>query len=267
MYNIIMSKQTPILHYEISGQGKTVVLLHGFMASSRYWHRVVAMLSKRYRVVAIDLLGFGDSPKPGCSRYDYTAHIESIDATLTAIGIRQRFVLVGHSMGALIALRYARLHAERVSRLVLANMPIYLTKQQAKENILGQSLLYWFALRPGLHSVIWPIFKLASQLHLLPIKDIEAAGARSNYIFQSTGISRLRSLRNIIYAAKIETDLRALQVATTLVSGVHDRRAKYSSALPGLQLSKLVDIQNIAGGHHFPLRRPDLFLGLVATQS
>ena len=259
-----MSKQIPILHHEISGSGHTVVLLHGFMASSRYWDKVIALLSRRYRVVAIDLLGFGKSPKPGCSRYDYDAQLASINATLEVVGVK-KFILIGHSMGALIALRYARVFPSRVKRLLLANMPILMNTKQAKENILGENLLYWLALRPGLHAVIWPIFRISAALGLLPSKNIEAAGARKSYIFQSTGISRLRSLRNVIYAAKIEADLRALEMSTTILSGLQDTRAKYLDVLPRLRLNSNIVLQNMAGGHHFPLTQPHVFEEIIGS--
>lgn len=258
-------KQTLILHYEIAGHGQTVVLLHGFMASSRYWNKVIAELSQKYRVIAIDLLGFGDSPKPSCSRYDYDAQMNSINATLDELKVKEKFILVGHSMGALIALRYARVHGKCVERLVLANMPILFTKKQAKQNILGQSLLYRIALRPGIHAIVWPIFKLVMKLRFASTKLNDSPLARIAYLFQSTGISRLRSLKNVIYVAKIEADLRALAMATTVLSGLHDKRAKYADVLPRLQLGQHVRITNVAGGHHFPITQPQLFADIIAT--
>jgi pimeloyl-ACP methyl ester carboxylesterase len=249
-------KQIPVLHYEVSGNGPTVVLLHGYMASSRYWQRTTTSLAADHRVIAIDLLGFGKSPKPACSRYDYEAQLASINATLATLDVSEPFILVGHSMGALLALRFTRQYGERVEKLVLANMPIFLTRRQAKKEILGTNPFYKIGLQPGLHSIIWPIFRLSTLLRLIPERIGENAVARRSYMFQSTGISRLRSLRNVIFAGKIQADIQSLRVKTVILSGISDR-AQYIQNLGHLPMNEFVRIRNVSGGHHLPITKPE----------
>jgi pimeloyl-ACP methyl ester carboxylesterase len=255
-------KQPRLLHYSDTGSGPVVVLLHGYLASSRYWERVVTTLSKKHRVIAFDLLGFGKSPKPACSRYDYTAQLDSIEASLQQLGVTGKIKLVGHSMGSLIALRYAAEYPARVKKLVLTNMPVYLREGEARREILSSSLIYRFGLRRGLHGFIWPLFVLTTRLRLLPTKVAEGAVERRNYLFQNTGLSRLRSMRNVIFAATIEADLLRIKVKATLVSGLEDRK-QYLRNIP--QLRKVSDIVShaVKGGHHLPLTHPELFADFI----
>jgi pimeloyl-ACP methyl ester carboxylesterase len=255
-------KKIPLLYYTDQGTGPVVVLLHGYMASSQYWQRVVDDLAQRHRVIALDLLGFGKSPKPSCSKYDYEAQIASIDHTLMTLEVTEPVILVGHSMGSLVALRYARQHQTGVSKLVLTNMPIFLNYQEAKNSILSHSIFYYVGMRPGLHAVVWPLFKTITRLRLLPTRIGGDAASRRAYMFQSTGTSRLRSLRNVIYSAKIEADLAALSVTTVLLSGIHDQ-ASYIKNLTSLRLKTHMRSLSVPGGHHLPITNPELITQLI----
>ena len=250
-------KKIPQLYYESTGTGPVVILLHGYMASSRYWERMTEQLAQNHRVIAIDLLGFGKSPKPSRSRYDYVAQIQCIAATLASLDLKVPFTLVGHSMGSLISLRYAREYPEQIKKLLLVNMPVLLSKADAKDEILGTSRLYRIALKPGLHGIIWPIFKAAVQLKLVPERIGENPAARRAYMFQSTGVSRIRSMRNVIFSAKVEADLLSLHAKTVVISGLNDRK-RYIQNLASLKLRDSVLISNVTGGHHLPLTQPEL---------
>ncbi len=250
-------KNIPILHHSVAGSGPTVVLLHGYLASSAYWQTIADELSRTHRVIAIDLLGFGRSPKPACSRYDYDAQLTSINHTLEKLNVTEPFTLIGHSMGSLISLRYARTFPQRVKKLLLANMPVFASGQQAKQEILSTNFVYRIGLRPGFHWMVWPLFRLALSMQLIPEKVSENAAARRAYIFQNTAVSRLRSMRNIIYAAKIQADLQTLEMTTLLLSGLNDR-ARYLQNIADLKFGSNVSLANIAGGHHLPLTHPQL---------
>jgi pimeloyl-ACP methyl ester carboxylesterase len=248
-------KRTHNLHYETHGTGPTVVLLHGFLSTSAYWQDVIAELSANHQVVVIDLLGFGKSPKPVHSRYDYDAQLASIEHTLQLAGIPQPFTLVGHSMGSLIALRYARTHPEQVHKLLLANMPIFLTKRQARKEILNTNLAYRIGLRRGLHYIAWPLFRLAVRSNIVPEKPGEKNADHMKYMFQNNAASRLRSLRNIIFAATIQDDLEAVSVKTVILSGLKDRE-QYIHNLSRLRLGNHIQIATVDTGHHIPHTHP-----------
>lgn len=107
------------------GSGPTVVLLHGIASSSVTWDAVAPALASNYRVIALDLLGFGKSPKPERCEYTVEDHAQSILYTLRKLKVRGDFILIGHSMGSIIATHIAAHHPKRVSRLILCALPIY----------------------------------------------------------------------------------------------------------------------------------------------
>lgn len=103
-----------------------MVLLHGIGRTGRVWEHVVEYLAAApYRVVAFDLLGFGASPKPDWPSYDVDDHAQAAIASLEKLHVRQPVILVGHSMGSLVAVRVARLRPDLVRHLVLYEMPLY----------------------------------------------------------------------------------------------------------------------------------------------
>jgi pimeloyl-ACP methyl ester carboxylesterase len=95
----------------------TVVLLHGFTCSIGWWDRMRPLLERDRRVVAIDLLGHGGSEKPGGG---YAMHEQAalVAAALGRLGVREATV-VGHSMGAVVAIALAEAAPARVGRLVV----------------------------------------------------------------------------------------------------------------------------------------------------
>lgn len=106
------------LFYTDVGQGKNVMLLHGWTGDSHDWSWQLPVLEGKYRVVAVDLRGHGRSqvmPSGAYAPADYVADIESL---LTTQFPGQKFVLVGHSMGGQIAARLAVQRPDMVSAIV-----------------------------------------------------------------------------------------------------------------------------------------------------
>jgi pimeloyl-ACP methyl ester carboxylesterase len=116
-----------LAHTVDEGKGPTVVLLHGIGRSGGVWQHVVKLLgeSQGCRVIAYDLLGFGASPKPDWVDYNVDDHAKSVIASLKSLHSKGPIILVGHSMGCLVAVRVARLRPDMVKQLVLYEMPLY----------------------------------------------------------------------------------------------------------------------------------------------
>ncbi|HVI60610.1 MAG TPA: alpha/beta fold hydrolase [Candidatus Saccharimonadales bacterium] len=109
-----------------SGQGQLIVLLHGIGRTGRIWQHLTELLAGRpYRLVAFDLLGFGASPKPVWPDYDIDDHADAVISGLERLRPAGPAVLVGHSMGCLVAVRVARRRPDLVKHLVLYEMPLY----------------------------------------------------------------------------------------------------------------------------------------------
>jgi pimeloyl-ACP methyl ester carboxylesterase len=96
-----------------------LVLLHGIAGTSATWEGVIPRLAERYRVIAPDLLGHGESGKP---RGDYSlgAYANAIRDLLEALGL-ERATIAGHSLGGGVALQFAYQFPERCERLVLVS--------------------------------------------------------------------------------------------------------------------------------------------------
>jgi pimeloyl-ACP methyl ester carboxylesterase len=117
------------LYYEDHGQGKPVVLIHGWPLSGASWEKQVpALLGAGYRVVTYDRRGFGSSSRPA-SGYDYDTFADDLDKLMTKLDLRDA-TLVGFSMGGGEVARYLAAHgSERVSKAVfMAAIPPFLLK-------------------------------------------------------------------------------------------------------------------------------------------
>ncbi len=113
--------------YEERGRGPAVVLLHAFPLSRRTWDGVAASLAARFRVIAVDARGFGESALDGSrsttgadAPYAIADLADDLAALLDALAI-PRAALVGMSMGGYTALAFAARHAARLSALALAD--------------------------------------------------------------------------------------------------------------------------------------------------
>jgi pimeloyl-ACP methyl ester carboxylesterase len=99
--------------------GPAVVCIHGLTANHVCWASVADVLSPSYRLIAYDLRGRGGSDKPE-KGYSLAVHNEDLRGLLDHFGLRKA-VLIGHSLGAHIAVRFAATHPERVAKLVLVD--------------------------------------------------------------------------------------------------------------------------------------------------
>ncbi len=112
----ILYKGAKIL-FQDDGAGSTVVLIHGFLESIWIWRKIVPILSKRFRVITLDLPGHGGSACTG-DVHTMNEMAEVVNAVLISLRIR-RASLVGHSMGGYVALAFAEQYPDKVRNLVL----------------------------------------------------------------------------------------------------------------------------------------------------
>jgi long-chain acyl-CoA synthetase len=97
---------------------KTMVFVHGFAGCAETWEYQVNHFSHRYRVIAPDLRGHGQSDAP-FSQYTMPELVEDLRTIAEALDLPERFILVGHSFGGSICIEYAKTYAERLEKLIL----------------------------------------------------------------------------------------------------------------------------------------------------
>ncbi|KAG9458506.1 hypothetical protein H6P81_003014 [Aristolochia fimbriata] len=124
---------------------ENVIFLHGFMSSSSFWTETVfPNLSEEtklhYRFIALDLLGFGGSPKPRDCLYRLRDHLEMIEKSVIQPFELDSFHLVAHSMGCIIALALAAKHPRCVKSITLIAPP-YFPSSREKASLVALNRL------------------------------------------------------------------------------------------------------------------------------
>lgn len=231
-------------HYvtDYGGKGKVVILLHGFVSSSKYWSSIQPRLTRMgYRVITIDLLGFGHAPKPKDSGYSYDDHIAHLNSAISNLKLRKPFVMVGHSLGALLAARYARQYERNIESLVLLHPPIYRDREQVRETLRSTGRFYRALLDSRFRNYIWII-----------MRNFGPIGKHISH-------SREQTLANVIEKAELLQDLTAINTRTLMLVGTKDRKVYMENlAKSSVEPNVSIVIENI--GHHSPRIRPDLVM-------
>ena len=124
-------KDVKISYFE-AGKGTALVLLHGFLENKTMWEVYISELSKKNRVIAIDLLGHGETESLGyIQTMEENARV--VQAVISKLNIRKA-ILVGHSMGGYVALAFAELYPEKMKGLVLLNSTSKEDNSERKKN-------------------------------------------------------------------------------------------------------------------------------------
>lgn len=120
------------IFYTDQGKGQVVVLLHGFLENATMWNQIRPELSKKNRVICIDLLGHGQT---GCLGYIHTMELmaEAVEAILHHLKIR-RSIFIGHSMGGYVALAFAEKQPDALKGLCLLNSTAKADSQEKQKN-------------------------------------------------------------------------------------------------------------------------------------
>jgi pimeloyl-ACP methyl ester carboxylesterase len=236
------------------GSGPTVVLLHAFPLSRQMWEPQVATLSDRYRVVAPDLYGFGDTPLP---QGGWT-----VDSMADAVAglVDGPVVLGGLSMGGYVALAFARRHPGRLRGLILAD-----TKAEADgpEARAARDKMIALANEKGTAAVVDEMVpKLLGATTRKSRPEVEKEVRRIGSAQSAGGVAAaLAALRDRPDATP---GLGNIRVPTLVVVGVEDgvtppdAARKLAAGIPGATLEEIP-----AAGHLSNLEDPAAFTAAV----
>ena len=173
------------LHYIEKGEGPPVVLLHGNVVTAEDFQTsgVLDLLARRHRVIAFDRPGFGYSDRPHGSAWSARAQADLLRAAFVVLGI-DRPVVLGHSLGASVALALALNHPEEVRGLVLVSGYYYptlradvLLSSPAAIPLLGDLLRY--SISPLLGKLMQPLL-IKGMFAPLPVPASFAKGSTPN---------------------------------------------------------------------------------------
>ncbi len=243
-----------------------LVLLHGVGDSAVDWSWVIPALGTKHRVIAVDFPGSGDSAKPK-REYSLEFLTEFLADFLNALEI-QRAVLVGNSLGGLIALRYALSNPERVAGLVLVDSMGF---SQLVNPILSNLTLPWY----GELAIAWSKTPLgakqrawsrAALLFANPLQVPNAWLAEQERLglvpgFLEANLSILRSQLYVLGQKQIVLEyLPKIEMPTLVVWGINDLvlpNYQAQDAVSRLKQGHLALIPNC--GHLPQVERPELF--------
>ncbi len=120
------------IHCVSEGKGRCIVLLHGFLGSVEVWKHVIPILSKSFKVIAIDLPGHG---KSDCFGYAHSMELmaDAVHQVLKYFKIK-KCVMIGHSMGGYVSLAFAQKYPEMLKGLCLFHSTAYPDSEEKKKD-------------------------------------------------------------------------------------------------------------------------------------
>ena len=204
-----------------------MAFLPGLALTTRYWERRVAPLPASHRVLLVDLLGFGQSPKPW-TKYTVERHVCALRSVLANAG---PMTLVGHSVGAMLAIAYAARFPAEVTGLVLLGLPRFHGEEDARRFLRGRSRLdRWVLTNVVFASVACVLTRRVSRRLLPRLLPGLPRDVVEDYV-QHTWRSATSTVREVVYRYDVDADADRLSpsLPVLLLHGTRDRTAPVDS--------------------------------------
>ena len=245
------TKTRPIsLHTSINGQGLPLVFIHGWAASHCFWKHQIKKFQVEYRVLAYDLRGHGDSDKPSTG-YEISNHISDLETLLTQERISEP-ILVGHSLGGMIALQYALESQNPPCALVLVGTnphPVPTFKRS-----IQFSFLSW---------IIGLSRSRAAKFTRSQIFSPNADPELVEWVNQDSLRTPTHVIRQTLKAVKafnVTDNLPEIECPICIINGEYETAVDSESVTQMLQLMPQAVFISIPGsGHNVMLEKPELF--------
>ena len=210
------------IRYRVAGSGPPLLLVHGWMFSSRIWERLTERLSENFTVYSLDLKGFGDSDKP-LTGYGVRHGGRLLYSFCARFGLT-RATVVGHDIGGGMAVRLAVDHPEMVERLVLVSVP-------AEEEQMDLPTLLWLATLPvvgpafySLGGLLSPLRSLWLRAFVLHNRDLPRAAVKDAGKSVPAAVKKTYdAVRQEISGGRLISQARGVGVPVLLVVGEEDQ--------------------------------------------
>ncbi|MBS5853145.1 MAG: alpha/beta fold hydrolase [Bacilli bacterium] len=224
--------QDKYVYFKKEGKGSPIILLHGWGVDSSCFNDLIDSLKEKYQVFAIDLPGFGKSAEP--SDYymleDYVGLVEQFINDKKLINP----ILLGHSFGGRIAIRYASRH--EVSKLILVDSAGMKPKNYVKIKLKIM------------------IYKLKKKWYKLTknVMKYNALVKKSGSLdYQNASIPMKKTLSKVV-SEYLEKDLKKIKNETLIIWGKNDQETPYRDALKLNRKIKNSGLVSLDGVGHFP---------------
>src|SRR5258707_8441027 len=250
---------------ETSGSGMPLVLLHGFTGSTKTWAQHIPELSAHHQVIAVDLLGHGQSDSPDDpARYSMECCTRDLAKLFDQFGL-ERCYLLGYSMGGRVALHFALTYPEWLLGLILESASPGIADPQERQARLASDVeLAERIERHGLGALVnyWEHLPLFATQSTLPI-DMQEHVRRERLANNPRGLAN--SLRGLSTGAQpsLWQRLNELEVPTLPIVGALDTKfmeigQAMTATLPNAQLEIVY-----GAGHTIHLEQPKDFRSIV----
>lgn len=248
-----MTPRPPLYAKALGSRGPTLVFLPGVGGTTRYWETRVAPLARDYRILLVDLLGFGKSGKPWI-RYTVDRHVAELRRVLS---VHEPCTLVGHSFGAVLALAYAARYPEQVNRLVLMSLPCFGGLERAIRYYRRQAGLDRWLMTNLILAAITCFATRRILGRLLPrlLSDLPKEVAED--LVQHTWLSSTSTIWNGVYRHDIAGDADRLPngLPVLCLHGDRDVTAPIENVQELAKARPQWMLYNLAGVDHHPLLR------------
>jgi pimeloyl-ACP methyl ester carboxylesterase/uncharacterized membrane protein HdeD (DUF308 family) len=245
--------------------GPVVVLLHGLNSDATDWQPVIDDFPMDYRIIAVDLLGYGESPKPVDIDYSCADHVAALHKTFGELDLGEPFLLVGYSLGGDIALNYAATYPADVRRLFLLSAPFYLPAEEFEKksfsfHYIQQSLQEW----------AWQVVRSVPDDFTRLFNQMDTQGTALHGVaagvMRTTDVDRAwtimgKQLNNAIQGVDFPGNLPKITMPTVFALGVRDPIVR-QDLVPALRRLKpdmeIRRIQGLNANHFMLLNIPDV---------
>ncbi len=251
---------------ESFGEGaETLVFIPGLGGTTRYWKSRVKSLEHRYRIVLVDLLGFGESPKPW-TQYSVERQLQELRASLQSLG---QITLIGHSLGALITVAYAAKYPGDIRKVVLIGMPNFGSQRNAYRYLRHGPVKSGYLFTNVVVAMVACVLTRRLFGRLLPYVVHSVPREVAEDLVKHTWRSSTSSLWEVVYRYDAAGDLDRLpgHIAVLFVHGSLDLMAPVGAIEPLITLHPQWNLNILPGvDHHAFLRKPELCLELITAK-
>lgn len=261
-----------------------VVFSHGFSLSGRCWHEQIAALQDRFRLVTYDQPGHGRSSPPQSGAYSLDLLADSLATVIQEAteAERGRLLLVGHSMGGMAVLAFARRHRELFASRVGALLLLSTTARSGTEDLVfGVGIQLIVRAQRNVEKVaglfgdrarrLARVYRASSDLSFALTREIGLArDADPRYVelteqlILDTDLETVGNLAPVLLSMDEDETLRNVSIPTVIVNGVEDRITPMAHARHMAEVNADVELVELPGvGHMTPLEAHDVVNALI----